>query len=437
MLLSSEDDEVRTWADDLIDDEFTAVSSHQTIRLDTNDSKSLQKHFSLYQNNHYIYGVLTGFNYGDFNDEHCRKIFSEVCSYFPLELIERINSLKNPDQDECYETILLETFYIIEQSIRKHMDDVLSEKTALELTLSGIDSSQYPKIQQKLNEYTQKLSFGFSCVITIINTTKIYVANIGDTRAILCVKHNNTIRSQELSTRHDLSNPNELKRLESISIETEVLKSNQRIGNMALTRCLGNLKLKNFFKNYPDLSSATSDPILTEPSLNSTRINNSCKFLILASASLFKALQQCFNRENVLDDLLLIIDDKLTERNDHKNVPDLVLQDIFQKYLNLNEHQESFHSKPILLIRLFHHPNETDSTADHDAADEEANHDLKVDKTVITPIIIMNDDINLDPSKSNDSVGSSKQESDEIPAYVDFVPLIEALQKHNIDYDCF
>ena len=43
MLLSSEDDEVRTWADDLIDDEFTAVSSHQTIRLDTNDSKMTTK----------------------------------------------------------------------------------------------------------------------------------------------------------------------------------------------------------------------------------------------------------------------------------------------------------------------------------------------------------------------------------------------------------
>ncbi|OTF84090.1 hypothetical protein BLA29_004429 [Euroglyphus maynei] len=323
MLLATEDDEVRTWADELIDDEFTAVSSHQTIRMDTNDSKSLQKHFSLYQNNHYIYGVLTGFNYGDSNDEHCRKIFSEVCSYFPLELIERINSVKNPDHDECYENILLETFSVIEQSIRKHMDDILSEKTALELTLSGIDSSHYPKIQQKLNEYTKKLSFGFSCVITIINTVKIYVANIGDTRAILCFEHDNMIRSQELSTRHDLSNPSELRRLESISIETEVLNLNQRIGNMSLTRCLGNLRLKNSYKKYSDLSSATSDPILSEPSLNSTRINNSCKFLILASASLFRALQQCFNCENVLDDLSSLINDKLTMQNDLKNVPDL------------------------------------------------------------------------------------------------------------------
>nr|XP_027203785.1 TGF-beta-activated kinase 1 and MAP3K7-binding protein 1-like [Dermatophagoides pteronyssinus] len=433
MLLSSEDDEVRTWADELIDDEFTAVCSHQTIRLDTNDSKSPQKHFSLNHNNHYIYGVLTGFNYGDSNDEHCLKIFSEVFSYFPIELMERINSIKDFDQDECYENILLETFYIIEQLIRKHMDEILSEKTALELTLSGTDSSQYPKIQQKLNEYTQKLSFGFSCVITIINKVKIYVANIGDARAILCSKHNDQIRSQELSTRHDLSNPNELKRLESISIETEVLKSNQRIGNMTLTRCLGNLRLKNSYRKYCVLSTATSDPILSIPSLNSIRINSSCKFLILASASLFQTLQQCSNCENVLDDLSLMINNKLSEQNDLKNVPDLVLQDIFHKYLNLHEQQELLHSKPILLIRLFPSSPMTD---DHDT-DDDANHDSKAVKTVTTPIIIMNDDVNLDPSKSNDSGGNSKREPEEIDAYVDFGPLIESLKKHNIDYDSF
>ena len=49
----------------------------------------------------------------------------------------------------------------------------------------------------------------------------------------------------------------------------------------------------------------------------------------------------------------------------------------------------------------------------------------------------MNDDVNLDPSKSNDSGGNSKREPEEIDAYVDFGPLIEALKKHNIDYDSF
>lgn len=421
--MSNNDDSVQIWADELLDDEFTAVTSHNTINSD--NSTLLQKHFSLSHNNHYVYGVLTGFNYHDIDYEFCKQIFSQLCSYLPLELMDRINQIKDYS-DDIYQNILNETFQIIEQSIREQFNDVLSEKTAMEISLTGNDATDYPNMKDKLEELSQKLSLGFSCVVTIINQEKIFVANIGNTRAMLYSKVGDHIRSQELSKIHNLENDEELERLEKISINTEVLKINNKIGNMMLTRCLGNLRIKDFYKDFLDLSSATENPILYLPNFYSSSLNDSYLFLVLASSNLIELIDETIQeKKNFADYLLSMIKNGLRQNNDLKMVPNIIINNILLKHQMKNKQNEISLERlprPILLIRTFVNNNKLINELGDSIAPKI---DLLMKKSDTVPTILTNEE------------NETKNVETEATAYVDFTPLIKALELEQINYDSF
>lgn len=424
--MSNNDESVEIWADELLDDEFTAVSSHNPIN-NSDNSTLLQKHFALSHNNHYVYGVLTGFNYQDIDNEFCKQIFSQLCSYLPLELIDRINQI-NDFSDDIYQNILNETFQIIEQSIREQFNDVLCEKTAMEISLAGNDASIYRTMKDKLDELSLKLSLGFSCIVTIINQEKIFIANIGDTRAILYSKVGDHIRAQELSKIHNLDNDEELERLEKISINTEVLKINKKIGNMLLTRCLGNLRIKDFYKDFLDLSSAAENPILSLPNFYSISLNESNLFLVLTSSSLIQLIEETADEEkkHFTDILLSMIKNSFKQNNDLKTVPDILMNNILlkhqTKYKQNRMSLERLH-RPILLIRTFVNNNKLINEFGDPLAPKI---DLLMKKSDTVPTIL-----------TNEENETKNLENTEATAYVDFTPLIKALELEQINYDSF
>ena len=77
----------------------------------------------------------------------------------------------------------------------------------------------------KLKALNCELSTGTSAVVALIHGGQLYVANIGDSRALLCkTDENSVLRVIQLSIDHDLRNEDELLRLSTLGIDVESIR---------------------------------------------------------------------------------------------------------------------------------------------------------------------------------------------------------------------
>jgi len=77
----------------------------------------------------------------------------------------------------------------------------------------------------KLNALNCELSAGTSAVVALVYRGKLYVANVGDSRALLCKTDNNQVlRVIQLSVDHDLRNEDELLRLSQLGLDIESIR---------------------------------------------------------------------------------------------------------------------------------------------------------------------------------------------------------------------
>lgn len=78
----------------------------------------------------------------------------------------------------------------------------------------------------RLNSLNTELSSGLTAVAALIYKSRLYVANVGDCRALLCrTDENSVLRVLQLSVDHDLTNEDELLRLSLLGLNTEQLKN--------------------------------------------------------------------------------------------------------------------------------------------------------------------------------------------------------------------
>ena len=95
-----------------------------------------------------------------------------------------------------------------------------------------------------------------SCVL-LITKDKIYCANSGDSRAVLC-SNNEAIA---LSEDHKPGNPEELRRNEKSGHSVD----DDRVdGNLALSRAIGDFQYKDSMTLKPEEQAVTSFPDVTE-----------------------------------------------------------------------------------------------------------------------------------------------------------------------------
>ncbi len=74
----------------------------------------------------------------------------------------------------------------------------------------------------KLNVINTELSCGSTAVVALIYENRLYVANVGDSRALLCrTDQDGVLRVIQLSQDHVLSNEDEVLRLNTIGISKE------------------------------------------------------------------------------------------------------------------------------------------------------------------------------------------------------------------------
>ena len=98
------------------------------------------------------------------------------------------------------------------------------------------------------------LSGGCTAVIAVIVKNRLYVANVGDSRAVLIYEQRNrTLTFQQLSVDHSVENEDELKRLEQLGLDPKELIKSGRLGTQENTRSIGDYSIKQGYKNVDSL----------------------------------------------------------------------------------------------------------------------------------------------------------------------------------------
>lgn len=73
-----------------------------------------------------------------------------------------------------------------------------------------------------------------------------------------------------------------------------------RLGNQETTRCLGNYLVKAGYREHQELQSALGEPVIAEPEIHGgIPLDDSCRFLVLISAGLYKSLEEVIPANDV------------------------------------------------------------------------------------------------------------------------------------------
>ena len=113
---------------------------------------------------------------------------------------------------------------------------------------------QYPDEVAQLQGLESEITGGCTAVLAVIANKKLYVANVGDSRAILIrEKPDRTLYAEQLSVDHSVENEEELSRLEALGLSRENLKRAGRLGMQENTRSFGDYYIKQGYRDVDTL----------------------------------------------------------------------------------------------------------------------------------------------------------------------------------------
>lgn len=194
--------------------------------------------------------------------------------------------------DEQIKEILRNSFIAAEKTYLNSIDSFVAQKATLQYAIPDISqyeiSQKYQEILNGLNAINKELSVGISVVVALMINRKIYIANIGSCRALLCkTDAANILRVIQVTIDHNIFiNEEESLRLCQLGLDNNSLRS-----NLINTRCIGNYLGKSGYKDCEILSESISEPILSDPEIvGSITLDDSCRFLIFLSAGLCQTL---------------------------------------------------------------------------------------------------------------------------------------------------
>ncbi|KAK4875764.1 hypothetical protein RN001_012186 [Aquatica leii] len=244
----------------------------------------------------YLYGVFDGHESARAADFCFQRLAAEI-------LLEQLNEKKS---DEEIKEVLRQAFISVEKGYLDSIYDRLAER---EVYLDDIPKGlslyeayqEVPDVVEKIKRINIELSSGTTAVIALIHNNKLFVANVGNSRVLLCqTDSNNVLKVLQLSVDHDLRNEDELLRLYQTGISMDYLRKCSRLGNQENTRCLGNYLIKGDYKEFDDLKMATQEPVISEPDIiGGIPLDETCQFLLLMSAGLYKSIEEATRTDQV------------------------------------------------------------------------------------------------------------------------------------------
>ena len=103
----------------------------------------------------------------------------------------------------------------------------------------------FPVEVARLQKLESHISGGCTAVVALLTSDRLYVANVGDSRAILAYKERDgPLQVKQLSVDHSVENEQELARLMALGLDREQLKKSGRLGTQENTRSIGDYILK-------------------------------------------------------------------------------------------------------------------------------------------------------------------------------------------------
>ncbi|KAK3851649.1 hypothetical protein Pcinc_041719 [Petrolisthes cinctipes] len=306
-----------TWTDGLPICKLSGVgmSANQMYREDgtpcsEHEYEDRSIHFCLdRENSTFLYGVFDG------HDGAKAAYFAS--QRMPAEL--SFEQLTGKTTEEEVKEVFREAFLAVENAFLESIDPKIAERTQLldkiPDGMSQFEAAQnFPETFSRLQALDQEIRGGTTAVVALVYGGRLHVGNLGDSRALLCIKDKSgVLKVKQLTADHTTSSHDELQRLAALNLPTTKIHG-AKFGNHELTRCIGNYFMKGGYKEFDILSSAASEPVIPEPHIRSIPIDESCSFLLLMSDGLYKSYQDATGSEQVNKEIAQMVVEQFVEQ---------------------------------------------------------------------------------------------------------------------------
>ncbi|XP_014676751.1 PREDICTED: TGF-beta-activated kinase 1 and MAP3K7-binding protein 1-like [Priapulus caudatus] len=252
----------------------------------------------------YLYGVFDGHDGSRASNFAAQRL--------PAELI--LGQLQGHKSDVDVKEVLHQAFIGVEKGFFETIDDALAERARLKMEIpegmSYYDACrQFPDVMETLEKLNTEICGGTTACMSLIRSNKLYVANVGDSRALLCkLDSEGVLRVVQLSVDHDIKNEDELLRLQQLGLHIRTIRQCRRLGNQEITRSIGDYARKGGYKDFDLLSTAKEEPIIAEPEIHGgIPMDSSCCFLLLMSDGVFNSVIDATGTDQVNADIASMV----------------------------------------------------------------------------------------------------------------------------------
>ncbi|XP_012314414.1 TGF-beta-activated kinase 1 and MAP3K7-binding protein 1 isoform X3 [Aotus nancymaae] len=310
------------------------------------------------ENNCFLYGVFNGYD--------GNRVTNFVAQRLSAELL--LGQLNAEHAEADVRRVLLQAFDVVERSFLESIDDALAEKASLQSQLpEGVPQHQLPpqyqKILERLKTLEREISGGAMAVVAVLLNNKLYVANVGTNRALLCKSTVDGLQVTQLNVDHTTENEDELFRLSQLGLDAGKIKQVGIICGQESTRRIGDYKVKYGYTDIDLLSAAKSKPIIAEPEIHGAQpLDGVTGFLVLMSEGLYKALEAAHGPGQANQEIAAMIDTEFAKQTSL----DAVAQAVVDRVKRI--HSDTFasggerarfcprHEDMTLLVRNFGYP---------------------------------------------------------------------------------
>ncbi|XP_010903787.1 TGF-beta-activated kinase 1 and MAP3K7-binding protein 1 isoform X3 [Esox lucius] len=319
----------QSWTDDLPLCQMCGVGTAPNCTYGP-DGKGTQSHPN--EDGHFRFSSEDGlYLYGVFNGFDGSRVSSFVSQCLTAELL--LGQLNSTQTDTDVRRILTQAFDVVEKSYFDTIMDALAEKASLQSQLpEGVPfhqlSPQSQKMSERLKELEQEVSGGAMAVVALILNSRLYIANVGTNRALLC-KSASDGQNQvlQIGRPHTTENEDELQRLAGLGLDVSRLRQAGVIAGQSSTRRIGDYRVKYNYTDIDLLSAAKSKPIIAEPEIQASQpLEGVTGFLLLMSEGLIKALEAAHGPEQANQEMVAMVAAELAQQGSLEAVAQSVVE---------------------------------------------------------------------------------------------------------------
>ncbi|KAM8772011.1 TGF-beta-activated kinase 1 and MAP3K7-binding protein 1 isoform 3-T3 [Acanthopagrus schlegelii] len=299
----------QSWTDDLPLCQMCGVGTAPNC-VHGPDGKGTQSHTN--EDGHLGFRGEDGcFLYGVFNGYDGSRVANFASQCLTAELL--LGQLNSSHTDNDIRRILTQAFDVVEKSYFETIDDALAEKAHLSNYLLPHNENQ--KVQERLKELEQEVSGGATAVVALILNNKLYIANVGSNRALLC-KSSSDGQNQvlQIGRPHNTDNDEELQRLAALGVDSARVRQAGQIAGQSSTRRLGDYRVKFNYNEIDLLSAAKTRPVIAEPEIHGSQsLDSVTGFLLLMSEGLINALESAHGPEQANQEIVAMVAAELAQ----------------------------------------------------------------------------------------------------------------------------